>query len=245
MRPLLRSFPPFVLVLLAGCSGSTGQPDVSFPAVFRSAGTTEFVVDDVTVTLDEATVAFGPAYFCASASGSATLCEAALGEIRRVTAIDALAEGPTPLGTYEGFAGDVRSASYDYGIHWFLPQQEASSAPEAPGGHSAHVRGMASRAGTSVRFEANIDVAPLFRGQRAVPTTKVEGTVTEATSRIEVRFDVASWLLAVDFGAAMDAGVDPFVIGPSMRDHDAVVIRMVSTHPPSFVFVEGDVATTP
>ncbi|MDC3956328.1 hypothetical protein [Polyangium jinanense] len=244
MRCLLRSFLPFVLAL-AGCGTGTGQPDVSFPAVFVSAATNEFVVDDVDVILDEARVAFGPAYFCASASGSATLCEAAVGEIRRVTAIDVLGEGETPLGTYAGFAGDVRSASYDYGIHWFLPEQEAQASPEAPGGHSARVRGVASRAGTSVRFEADIDVAPLFQGQRAVPTTKVEGTVTEATSRLEVRFDVASWLSAVDFGAALDAGADPFVLGPGARDHDAVVIRMVSTHPPSFDFVEGEAPAAP
>lgn len=244
MRCLLRSLLPFVPVL-AGCGPDTGQPEVSFPAVFVSPATNEFVVDDVTVTLDEARVAFGPAYFCASASGSATLCEAALGEIRRITAVDALGASETPLGTYAGFAGDVRSASYDFGIHWFLPEQEATASPEAPGGHSARVRGVASRAGTSVRFEADIDVAPLFQGQRAVPTTAVEGTVTEATSRIEVRFDVASWFSAVDFAAAIDAGLDPFVIGPGARDHDAVVIRMVSTHPPSFVFVEGQAPPTP
>ncbi|HVK66697.1 MAG TPA: hypothetical protein VM694_19570 [Polyangium sp.] len=244
MRCLLRSLFPFVLVL-AGCGSGTGQPDVSFPAVFASPATNEFVVNDVTVALDEARVAFGPAYFCASASGSATLCDAAVGEIRRITTIDALAEGETPLGTYAGFAGDVRSASYDYGIHWFLPEQEATASPEAPGGHSARVRGVASRAGTSVRFEADIDVTPLFRGQRAVPTTKVEGTVTEATSRIEVQFDVASWFSAVDFGAALDAGVDPFVIGPGAQDYNGVVNRMVSTHPPAFVFVEGEAPATP
>ncbi|MDI1436526.1 hypothetical protein [Polyangium sorediatum] len=244
MRCLLRSLFPFVL-FLAGCGTGTGQPDVSFPAVFTSPATNEFVVGDVTVTLDEARVAFGPAYFCASASGSATLCDAAVGEIRRITTIDALGEGETPLGTYAGFAGDVRSASYDYGIHWFLPEQEAAASPEAPGGHSARVRGVASRAGTSVRFEADIDVKPLFQGQRAVPTTKVEGTVTEATSRIEVQFDVTSWFSAVDFGAAIDAGVDPFVIGPGAQNYTSVVNRMVSTHPPSFVFVEGEAPAAP
>ena len=244
MRCLLRSLLPFVPAL-AACGSGTGQPEVSFPAVFVAPPTDEFVVDDVTVRLDEARVAFGPAYFCASASGSATLCEAALGEIRRVTAVDALAPAETPLGTYVGFAGDVRSASYDYGIHWFLPEQEVGPSPEAPDGHSARVRGVASRAGTSVRFEAEIDVAPLFQGQRAVPTTQVEGAVTEATSRLEVRFDVASWFSAVDFGAALDAGADPFVFGEGARDHDAVVIRMVSTHPPSFVFVEGAAEPTP
>ncbi|MDI1452121.1 hypothetical protein [Polyangium sp. 6x1] len=244
MQRLLRSLLPFVPVL-AACGSGTGQPEVSFPAYFVSPATNEFVVDDVTVTLDEARVAFGPAYFCASDSASATLCEVAVGEIRRITTIDLLEAGQTPLGTYEGFAGDVRSVSYDHGIHWFLPEDGATASPEAPGGHSARVRGVASRAGASVRFEADIDVAPLFQGQRAVPTTKAEGTVTEATSRIEVRFDVASWFSAVDFGAAIDAGVDPFVIGSGAPDHDAVVIRMVSTHPPSFEFVAGEASAAP
>jgi len=236
MRCHLRGFAALLLLASAGCS-NTGQPEVSFPAFFVPAGTNEFVVDDITITLSEADVAFGPAYFCASASGSATLCEAALGEVRRVTAIDALAAEPVPLGTYEGFVGDVRSASYDYGIHWFLPEQTAHAAPEAPGGHSARFGGVASRAGASIRFEAEIDVVPLFQGQRAVPTTKVEGAVTESTSRLEVHFDVASWLSAVDFGAALDAGEDPLVIEEGSRDHDALVIRMVSQAPPSFGFV--------
>lgn len=229
---------PFALLALAGCtSAGTGQPEVSFDATFVPTGTNAFVVGDVAVALDEAKIAFGPAYFCASASGSATLCEAALGEIRRVTTIDARSAEPVPLGTYEGFAGTVRSASFDYGIHWFLPEQEAHPAPEAPSGHSAHFTGTATRAGTSVRFEADVDVVPLFQGQRAVPTTKAAGEVSEDTTRLEVRFDLASLFSDVDFDAMLAAGSNPPPIEPGTRDHDAIVIRMVSSSPPTFSFV--------
>jgi hypothetical protein len=234
MRPRARSF-VLVALVLAGCSG-TGQPGVSFLAVAKPAETTDFLVDDVTVSLTQASVAFGPAYFCASASGSSTLCEAALGEVRSVTVIDLLRAEEQPLGTYEGLSGVVRSASFDYGIHWFLPESEAHASPEAPSGHSARLAGTASRAGVSIQFEADVDVVPLFQGQRAVPTAPAMGEVGDATGRLEVGFDVAGWLGDVDFAAALAAGDDPWVLGPGMRDHDAIVIRMVSTRPPTFGF---------
>ena len=143
--------------VLSGCTG-TGQPDVSFPAYFVPTATKSFVVGDITLELSEARVAFGPAYFCASASGSATLCETALGEIRDEAVFDALSSDRQSIGTYHGFVGEVRSVSYDQGIHWFLPQQEARASTEAPGGHSALFRGTASRAGMQAPFEMRIDV---------------------------------------------------------------------------------------
>ncbi len=224
------------LLGLAGCS-STGQPELSLPAFAVPAGTKELVSEDVTVTLDQARLSLGPVYFCASASGSATLCETALGEILAVTRIDALAAEAQPLGEFRGFTGDIRSASYDYGIHWYLTENEPASAPEAPGGHSAHVEGTASQGALSVRFVADVDVIAPFQGQHAVPTTKVEGKVDTDTARVEVRFDVASWLSGVDWPAALASGQDPHVIAPGSRDHDAIVIDMVSVRPPTFTFV--------
>lgn len=224
------------LLGLAGCS-STGQPELTFPAFAVPAGTKELVAEGVTVTLDQARLSLGPVYFCASASGSATLCETALGEIREVTRIDALAAEAQPIGEFRGFTGDIRSASYDYGIHWYLTENEPSPAPEAPGGHSAHVEGTASQGALSVRFVADVDVVAPFQGQRAVPTTKVEGTASADTAAVEVRFDVASWLSGVDWPAALAAGEDPLTIAPGSRDHDAIVIDMVSVRPPTFVFV--------
>jgi len=235
----MRGARPWLLALLLGLVGcsSTGQPEMTFPALAVPAGTKEFSVDDVTVTLEEATLAIGPVYFCASASGSATLCETALGEIRAVTRVDGLLAEAQAIGAFRGFTGDIRSASYDYGIHWYLTEKQPAPAPEAPAGHSAHIEGTATRGAASVRFVADVDVVAPFQGQRAVPTTKAEGTVDEDTEQVEVRFDVASWLSGVDWHAALDAGEDPHAIAPGSRDHDAIVIDMVSVRPPTFVFV--------
>jgi hypothetical protein len=221
--------------VLSGCTG-TGQPDVSFPAYFVPTANKSFVVGEFTVDLSEARVAFGPVYFCASASGSATLCETALGEIRDEAVFDALASDRQGVGTYHGFVGEVRSGSYDHGIHWFLPQEEARASTEAPGGHSALFRGTASRAGMKAAFEMHIDVVPQYRGQRAVPTVSVDGHVTEATESVEMRIDLESWLSTVDYEQMLGAGMDPYVIESGVVDHDAVVIRMVSIDPVGFVF---------
>jgi hypothetical protein len=224
-------------LVLSGCTG-TGQPDVSFPAFYVPTTQSTFVVDDVTVSLSEARVAFGPAYFCASASGSATLCETALGEIRDESIFDALASDRQMVGTYQGFVGQVRSGSYDHGIHWFLPQQEVHASVQAPAGHSALFRGTASRAGMQVAFEILIDVVPQFRGQRAVPTVAIQGNVTEATESVEMRLDLESWLSTLDYDRMFGAGNDPYIVKSGEVDHDAVVIRMVSNDPVEFVFTE-------
>jgi hypothetical protein len=228
----------FVALGALGCSG-TGQPEVSFSAVAVPSGTKELQVDDVAVTLDEAVVAIGPVYFCAGASGAATLCETAQGEILDMSRVDLLATEPSPLGTFQGFTGTVRSASYDFGVHWFLTEKAPTPAPSAPGGHSAHFAGVARRGAASVRFVADVDVIAQYQGQRAVPTTPAQGRIDEGTARLEVGFDVASWFSGVELGKAIDAGEDPYVIAPGSRDHDALVIGMVSLAPPTFTFRAG------
>ncbi len=222
--------------VLSGCTSGTGQPDISFPAYFVPPVTKSFVVNDITVDLSEARVAFGPAYFCASASGSATLCETALGEIRDEAVFDVLSTERQRVGTYHGFVGEVRSLSYDHGIHWFLPQQEVRVALSAPGGHSALFRGTATRAGVKAPFEMRIDIVPQYRGQRAVPTVAVQGQVTESTENVEMRIDLESWLSTVDYGQMFGSGADPYVIKSGDVEHDVVVIRMVSVDPVKFVF---------
>jgi hypothetical protein len=224
----------FGLLQLA-CTG-TGQPEVALAALVNNAPQADFLVGDVNVTLSAAEIAFGPAYFCASASGSAGLCETALGEIRDVTAVDLLTPGAIPLGTYKGFSGAVRSVSFDYGIHWFLPEQEPQTAPEAPLGHSAHFAGTAERNGKTVSFSALVDVTPLYQGERAVTTAKASGEISETTEKLIVSFDVPALLSDVDFSAMLDANEDPVSIASGSRDHDSIVIQMVSASPPSFLW---------
>jgi len=236
LRPTFR----FILSLVAlaplwGCAG-TGQPSVSYEAFAVADGQGEVDAGDWQVTLDKATVAFGPVYFCASTSGSATLCEAALAELTTITSFDALAPAPTRLGAVHGFAGTIRSASYDYGIHWFLTEDTPAPAPAAPGGHSAHFEGRAQKGSTTLHFMADVDVVAQFQGQRAVTSAPANATVEDSDVRLDVHFDAAPWLAGVDFEEASKSGQDPYVIKPGSRDHDAIVIAMSAQRPPSFVW---------
>jgi hypothetical protein len=224
------------IAAITGCSG-TGQPAVDYPAFAVVSAPGAIAAGDFTVSLDEALVAFGPAYFCASATGSSTLCDAALAEITETTAIDALGPEVQPLGQVRGFTGEIRSTSYDYGVHWFLTENEPKPAPRAPFGHSARFQGTAERGDVSVSFVANIDVRPQFPGQRAVTTAPASAIITEESAvRLEVHLDVAPWIAAIDWEAAAVSTESPYVIEIGSPEHNAVVTAMQSSHQLSFVW---------
>ncbi|WP_437951500.1 hypothetical protein WME98_12230 [Sorangium sp. So ce296] len=183
-----------------GCAG-TGQPEVSYLAVAEPAPPGEIAAGAWTVVLDEASVAFGPVQFCAAESGSATLCGTAIAELLSIVRVDLLDPGPQRLGRVRGFEGEIRSASFDYGIHWFLTEAAPVRSPEAPGGHSAHLRGRATRGADVLEFVADVDAVPQFQGQRAVPSVAAAATVGAEAVRLAVRFDVGAWVARVDFDA--------------------------------------------
>jgi hypothetical protein len=222
------------LALLAGCSG-TGQPEIEYEVVAVPAPPAAITAGQWTVTLDEATVAFGPVYFCAAASGSATLCETAVSELRDASALDALG-GPQPLGAAQGFAGQVRSASYDYGISWLLTEPSPRPLPAAPGGHSARLAGRATRGAETARFVAEIDVIAQYQGQRAVPTAAASANLDSGVTRLDVGFDPGAWLTSVDFDDVAAIEGDPKVFEPGSGAYNAIVIAMVATHPPTFTW---------
>jgi hypothetical protein len=240
-RGRARSLLSFVLApaiaAITGCSG-TGQPAVDYPAFAVVSVPGAIAAGDFTVSLDEALVAFGPAYFCASATGSPTLCDAALAEITETTAIDALNPELQPLGQVHGFTGRIQSTSYDYGVHWFLTENQPTPAPSAPFGHSARFRGTAERGDVSVSFVADIDVRPQFPGQRAVTTARAIADITEESSvRLEVHLDVAPWIAAIDWQEAAAAGAgSTYEIEIGSPEHNAVVTAMQSSHQLSFVW---------
>ncbi len=226
---------PFALITCAACSG-TGQPEVDYAAFAAPEASAAISADHGwTVTLDEATVAFGPVYFCASESGSATLCQTAIGELLTTTAFDALDTAPRSLGTAHGFRGKIQSASYDYGIHWFLTDDAPTPASNAPGGHSAHFTGTAVKGGTARPFRADVDVVPQFQGQRAAPSQVASATIAGDGERLDIHFAVGQWFEHVDFDDA-PAGEDPYVISAGSRNHGAIVIGMTAEAPPSFVW---------
>jgi hypothetical protein len=225
MRPIF-----IFLIALLGC-GDTGQPRVRYSAEVLSAPAASLSVGAWTVTMQTASVAFGPLYLCAAASGSATLCETAVGELVAVHRLDLLVDRQA-LGDVRGLEGEVRSASFDYGIHWLLTEEGPRAAPEAPGGHSAVFTGTAVRGSESLRFEANIDVVASYQGQRAVPSIAASGLVDETTTGLEIAFDVGRWIGALDFDDVAALPGDPKRIAPGDDLHNALVLAMGVNAPP-------------
>jgi hypothetical protein len=238
LRCLLRGLAPIALLTCAACSG-TGQPDVDYAAFAAPEAAATINADHGwSVTLDKATVAFGPVYFCASASGSATLCQTAIGELLTTTAFDALDPAPRALGTAHGFIGKIQSASYDYGIHWFLTDDAPNPSSDAPGGHSAQFTGTAVKAGKTVHFRADVDVVPQFQGQRAAPSQAASATIAGEGERLDIHFAIGQWFEHVDFDEA-PAGEGLYVISAGTRNHGAIVIGMTAEAPPAFVWSEA------
>lgn len=231
----------FLLSALAatGCAG-TGQPEVSYEAAALGAAPREVIAGAWTVTLEEATIAFGPAYFCASATAGDDVCGVSVAEITAVTAVDGLDPEPQPLRGMRGFAGEIRSASFDYGIHQFTTEPKPVAAPEAPGGHSALLRGRAARAdGAALSFTAAIDVKPQKQGQRAVTSVPTSASVGEEGARLEVRFDPHAWIERVDFDDLAAGGAASVEIMPMPMNsaaYEALFRAMESQILPAFVW---------
>ena len=233
------------VALSAACIESP-QTLVAYDAVVVPQGTGSATIRGWNVTLTRADVALGPFYFCASASGSSTLCGAAVGEITSVALVDGLAfTRESPLGRVHGLSGSVESAAYDLGISWFETQESPTPAPNTPGpGHSMRLEGYAQSRQPSIEaiaFTANVDVVPQYQGQNAFPTATAVGYVTSSAFRLEVRFDPTGWLKQIDFdeiAAQLAASSDRvFHIEPGTKEHSAIVVGIKALAPIDFVWV--------
>lgn len=225
-------------LLVAGCS-ETGQTEIYYPAFATPTVAPTIEVGTWTVTLDQASVLFGPVYFCAAATGAATLCTAAIAEIRQVSFVDLLNGAQQPLGEVHGFSGTIRSTSYDHGIHWFVTETEPKPETQALNGHSAVFAGQAQRGGQTISFAAYVDVLPSLQGERAVTRVLAPVMVEDENVTLEVKFDVAQWLAGIDFDAAAAAGVKSIVIDPESKAHSGIVSAISNIAPPAFVWAEA------
>jgi hypothetical protein len=231
-RPRARVGALAALVLTIAACVTSSQAEVSYPAYARPALTrTLLAKNGWTVSVSRAEIAFGPVYLCAAQSGSATLCETAVGELLRVQRIDALA-GEQALGVVRGLEGPIRSAGYDLGITWFDTQTSATPAATAPDGHSIVVEGVATRGSDVVPFRLLVDAVPQFQGQRAVPTTKASGNVTSGDARLDVTFDVTRWLASVDFDEALARPERPALLDGTSTAHATVLLAIKALSPP-------------
>lgn len=219
---------------VVGCIESP-QSEVVYEASALPSLASSFVVGDVSVALSRAELAFGPVYFCAATSGSATLCRSALGEITRVTTIDLLRPEAQPLGAVRGFTGTVRSASYDLGLHWFDTSFAVEPSPAAPEGHSMVVEGTLTRGpDVAVPFRLLVDAVPQYQGQRAVPTAPAATEVEPRGTRLTVAFEPERWLRQIDFDAVLRTAKRPIVLDTKSPAHDAVLVGIKVARPPEF-----------
>lgn len=222
--------------MLVACLAS-GQSRIEYPAVIVPSGARTTTVGGWTITLSRAELAFGPAYFCAAASGSSTLCATAIAEVTSVTRVDALASAPVGLGHVEAVTGPVRSASYDLGLLWLDTQQDVTPAAEAPEGHSAVLEGEATKGDVRVPFIVHLDVPPQYQGQHAIATAPAHGDIESSAYVLEVHVDPVRWLAQVDFDAAALRPERPLVFDVGSQEHSAVIVGLKTLAPPEFRWV--------
>jgi hypothetical protein len=226
----MRSF--LLTVFLIGC-GDTGQKPVSYPLI--ATGTTgPFAAGAWEVTLDVAQVALGPIYFCATEAASMDLCPAAVNEFADVAQMNALDPAEQTLGRVEGVTGEIRSATYDFGVTWFNRQTSPQASAKAPGGHSAHFEGSATRGATTLRFVSDVDVIPPQQGTLAVQGARMVASVHDSRQTLRIAIDPGAWWSDVDFDELAALSGDPVVVTATSRAHNALVLRMTTVAMPSF-----------
>lgn len=227
-----RALLPLLFAFAGAACLDSPQELVSYEAVAVPSGSSARTTGNWTVSLTRADVALGPFYFCAAASGSSTLCESSVAELRTVTVVDALAKSPVALGRVDGFTGVIKSAAYDYGISWF----DTMTAPTPS--HSMHFEGTASSRDAQITFTGDIDIVPQFQGQNAIPTAPVDANVTTRTRRLEVHLDPARWFAQVDFDALRAAGQTTLTIAPGTLEHNQLLLGIKNLAPPELRWVE-------
>ena len=252
-----------LLALMLGC-GETGGSFVELPFAGQGTPPETFVKGGWAVTLTEATLGFGPIFFCATASAQSSRCEVAVLEYLDGVTLDGLDENRQPIGALSGTTGTVRTAFFDYGIVWLLtrPLPEAlagvpggpavvrsQSSSYVPVGHSGRFVGTAvcidtpetccpdaDDCPTSYTFEANVDVLVANAGTPAVNGARTEQEITTGPLSLTMRFDPNAWWETVDFArlAALDDGSGEVLLSPSDPDYSAIVAAMTANALPTF-----------
>ena len=235
---------PLTLTLvLAGC-GDTGGGPVSVPLMGGGAvdGSHFVTSDGWSVDLDDARIAFGPVYFCATTSADLENCPAAIAELRSAVTIDALDPSPEMLGTIEGRAATLRSATWDYGRPYFL--SAAAPGPIAgavDGEHSARFSGTASKDGTSFHFVAELNISAPVSGITAVHGFRTTHTLIDDDDALTVRFDVPRVIERLDLDALASSAIDGEVrVEEGSAGYTALVQALTSSALPALEWARPD-----
>ncbi len=252
-----------MLALMLGC-GETGGSFVEVAFAGQGTAPESFVKDGWEVTLTQATLGFGPIFFCATASAQSSRCEVAILEYLDGVTLDGLDANRQPIGVLSGTTGTVRTAFFDYGIVWLLTQPlpealagvpggpavvRSESSNYVPEGHSGRFAGTAVCVNTpetccpdaddcpaSYTFEANVDVLVANAGTPAVNGARTEQEIATEPISLTVRFDPNAWWQTVDFArlAALDDGSGEVLLSPSDPDYSAIVAAMTANALPTF-----------
>jgi hypothetical protein len=251
--------------VLSGC-GETGGVFVEAPLRARGTAPQPFAKNGWEVTLSQATLGFGPIYFCTTESALSSRCEVAILELLDGATVDGLVPEDQPIGMLFGTTGTIRTAFFDYGIVWLLtkPVPEAlegvpggptdvafESSSYVPRGHSARFVGTATcieDAGTccpgavtcpsSYVFRAHIDVLVANPGTPAVNGARTRQEITTTPVELTIAFDPNAWWRSVDFGrlAALVDSSGVALLGPSDPDYSALIAAMTANQLPTFTW---------
>lgn len=218
----------------ASSCDDTGRRAVRFPFHAGGTGVSSLVSESGwTVHLGEAQVAFGPAYFCASSAADLELCTTAVAELRDSVTLDALAP-PDALGEVDAVTGTVRSAMWDHGLTFLLPDGSPRATAGAVEGRSARFAGSAERGAERFDWVARIEIVASVAGAPAIRAVRTLHEITSDDDALVVRFDPAAILSHVDWdavAASAEGGVAR--IEPGSIAHNAIVIAMSSSELPT------------
>jgi hypothetical protein len=230
------------LVTLAGC-GDAGGARLSVTLSARGSAPAEVAIEGGQLRLSQATVALGPLYLCAASSADPELCETAVAEWLDAVSIDALDAQSIALGQLDAISGSVRSAQLDYGISWLLTRNAPEPSPGAEDGHSAVLSGHAEGDdGTSLEFEAAIDIAPKARGASTL-SLQLDAHALAEDDMLTLELDPNAWVAQVHYAdlLALDGDGDGHVtLAPGDQAYDAIVQSMTGAGVPVFEWLAAD-----
>lgn len=228
-------------LFVLGC-GTTGGTDVRFPWMAGAATEDRTFEDDGwTVTVEEALVAFGPVYFCATPSADLELCPSAIAEVRGAVTVDALDASAPALGEVHALTGTVRSVMWDYGRPFLLSAAEPAPIDGAIDGHSARFVATAVRGADTFHVVVDLDVEAQLSGISAVRAVRTDHAIVDERDGLTVRFDVPQILSHLDWDALFAASTAGEVrIVPGTAAYDQLVVALTTSTLPTLVWARAD-----
>lgn len=199
---------PVLLCSLAFACSSNGPGRIAIPLELAGeTGSSSIATSSgPIVTLDEAKLAFGPLYFCASPSG-AEQCEVARLEWLGTAVVDLLDATASPVGVLSGSTGRVASYLCDLSISSQLTREEPYVLDAAADldGSSLRLRGTVEFQGRALPFSVDLAVMQTDSTVQGVPVIQspkdpgFEQEIEANLTGLSMRFSVAAWLGPVDF----------------------------------------------